>query len=81
MKRVKVTDKAIYKSGRLIFHDSEDIPEDGAEVTVSFEKKAETSNPSLRGNWAKYFPEKVELGRQLRLLRKEWETELGELNE
>jgi hypothetical protein len=75
VKRVKVTARAIYKSGRLIFHNSEDIPDDGAEVTVSFDKKAETSNPSLRGSWAKCFPERVDLDRQLRLLRKEWETE------
>lgn len=78
---MKVTTKAIYKSGRLIFHDSDNIPKDGAEVTVSFEKKVEISNPSLRGNWAKYFPERVDLDRQLKLLRKEWETELVELNE
>ncbi len=81
VKRVKVTAKAIYRSGRLIFHNSEDIPEDGTEVTVSFEKRAETSNPSLRGSWTKYFPERVDLDRQLRLLRKEWEMELGELND
>jgi len=76
---MKVTTKAIYKSGRLIFHDPDNVPEDGAEVTVSFEKKVEISNPSLRGSWAKYFPERVDLDRQLKLLRKEWETELVEL--
>ena len=78
---MKVTTKAIYRSGRLIFHDSEDTPEDGTEITVSFEKKAKTSNSSLRGSWAKYFPERIDLDKQLRLLRKEWETELGELSE
>jgi len=76
---MKVTTKAIYKSGRLIFHDSDNIPEDGAEVTVSFEKKVGISNSSLRGSWAKYFPERLDLDRQLRLLRKEWEIELVEL--
>ena len=78
---MKVTAKAIYREGRLIFYDSEDIPEDGVEVTVSFEKKSESSTPLLRGSWAKYFPERIDLDRQLRLLRREWETELEELNE
>jgi len=54
-----VTVKAVYKSGRLIFYDSEEIPEDGTEVILSFEKRQKTpvdscrkgKRGSLRGIW------------------------------
>lgn len=49
--------KAIYKSGHLIFYDSKDIPEDGTEVVLSFDKASTIlrnktkKRGSLRGIW------------------------------
>ena len=75
------TAKAIYKDGRLIFYNTEEIPEDGAEVIVNFEKQSKTSAFSLRGSWAKYFPKEVDLEKELQNLRKEWEKEIAEITE
>ena len=74
-----VSVKAIYKNGRLIFCDSEEIPEDGTEVTVSFAKHPKTVAPSLRGSWAKYLPKDFDLDAELRKIRSEWEREMEEL--
>lgn len=76
-----VTAKAIYKARRLIFYDSEEIPEDGTEVIVNFEKRPKTSAFSLRNTWAKYFPKEIDLDGQLKDIRKEWEQELEEISE
>ena len=76
-----VTVKAIYNDGCLIFHNEEDIPEDGTEVTVNFEKKSKTPAVSLRGSWAKYFPAGVDINKELQNLRKEWQQEMEELSE
>ena len=64
-----VTVKAIYNDGRLIFHNEEDIPEDGTEVTVNFEKRSKTPAVSLRGSWSKYFPAGVDIDEELQHLR------------
>ena len=64
-----VTVKAIYSDGRLIFHDKEDIPEDGTEVTINFEKRLKTPAVSLRGSWSKYFPAGVDIDEKLQNLR------------
>ena len=66
-----VTVKAIYNDGRLIFHNKEDIPEDGTEVTVNFEKRSKTSAISLRGSWSKYFPAAIDINEELQHLREE----------
>jgi hypothetical protein len=79
--KVIATAKAIYKDGRLIFYDSEDIPENGAQVIVNFEKQPGTSAASLRGSWARYFPKEIELDKELKRLRKEWEQEMEEIRE
>ena len=76
-----VTVKAIYNDGRLIFHNKEDIPEDGTEVTVNFEKQSKTQAVSLRGSWAKYFPESIDIDKELQHLREEWQREMEELSE
>ena len=55
-----VTAKAIYKDGCLIFYNTEEIPENGTEVIVNFEKQLKTSPFSLRGSWGKYFPKEVD---------------------
>ena len=64
-----VTVKAIYNDGRLIFQNKEDIPEDGTEVTVNFEKRSKTPAVSLRGSWSKYFPAAIDIDEELRRLR------------
>ena len=64
-----VTVKAIYNDGRLIFHNKEDIPEDGTEVTLNFEKRSKTPAVSLRGSWSKYFPAGVDIDEELQNLR------------
>ena len=76
-----VTVKAIYDDGRLIFHNEEDIPENGTEVTVNFEKQSKTPAVSLRGSWAKYFPADIDIDEELQNLRKEWQQEMEELSE
>lgn len=76
-----VTAKAIYKAGRLIFYDSEEIPEDGTEVTINFERRQKISIFSLRDSWAKYFPKEIDLDGQLKHIRKEWEQEMEEISE
>ena len=64
-----VTVKAIYNDGCLIFHNKEDIPEDGTEVTANFEKQSKTQAVSLRGSWAKYFPAGFDIDKELQNLR------------
>jgi hypothetical protein len=81
VKTVIVTAKAIYKDGRLIFYDSEGIPEDGTEVIVNFERGPTISMFSLRDSWAKYFPQEIDLDEQLKQIRKEWEQEMEEISE
>lgn len=54
-----VTTKAIYKNGKLIFSDSEKIPEDGTEIVIHFENKIKPNvisqksrkRGSLKGIW------------------------------
>lgn len=74
-----VTAKARYKGGRLIFYDTPEIPEDGTEVIVNFEKHPPKSVSSLRGSWTKYFPSALDIDEQLHRFRKEWEQEIEEL--
>jgi len=81
VKTVIVVARAIYKEGRFIFYDSEEIPEDGTEVIVNFERRPKTSIFSLRDSWAKYFPKEIDLDAQLKHIRKEWEQEMEETNE
>ena len=81
MKTLIVTARAIHKDGRLIFYNSEEIPEDGTEVIVNFVRRPKTPVPSLRGSWAKYFPKDFDLDAELRKLRKEWEQEMEEIDE
>ena len=76
-----ITAKAIYKQGHLIFYDSKEIPEDGTEVIVNFEKRLKTPVFSLRDGWSKYFPKEIDLDKQLEDIRKEWEQEMEEINE
>lgn len=76
-----VTVKAIYDDGRLIFHNKEDIPENGTEVTVNFEKRSKTPAVSLWGSWAKHFPADIDIDEELQNLRKEWQQEMEELSE
>lgn len=64
-----VTVKAIYNDGHLIFHNEEDIPEDGTEVTVNFEKRSKTPVVPLRGSWAKYFPAGFDIDKELQYIR------------
>ena len=61
-----VTAKAIYKEGRLIFYNSEEIPKDCTEVIVNFETPSRTSISLLRDSWAKYFPKEIDLDEQLK---------------
>lgn len=75
MKTLIVTAKAIYKDGHLIFHNKEDIPEDGTEVTVNFEKWSKTSAILLRGSWSKYFPAAIDIDEELQHLREGWQQE------
>jgi hypothetical protein len=75
-----VTARAIYKGGRLIFYNSEETPEDGAEVVVIFERRQKTPAFSLRGSWAKYFPKDFDLDEELKQIRKEWEEEMEEMS-
>jgi len=77
---MKITAKAVYEDGRLIFHNPQDIPEDGSEVIVSFERQHNASIPLLRDSWAKYFPEEINLDEQLKKIRREWESEMEELD-
>ncbi len=58
MKTLIVTARAIYKDGRLIFYDSEEVPEDGTEVILHFEKQSKSpvsyrkgKRGSLKGIW------------------------------
>ena len=76
-----VTARAIYEGGRLIFYNSEETPEDGAEVVVSFERHQKTLAFSLQDSWPKYFPEEFDLDEELKQIRKEWEKEMEEMNE
>ena len=76
-----VTVKAIYNDGRLIFHNKEDIPEDGTEVTVNFEKRSKTSPISLRGSWFKYFPAAIDIDEELQHLREESQRKMEDLSE
>lgn len=76
-----VAAKALYKERYLIFYDSEEIPEDGTEVIVNFERRPKTSAFSLRNSWAKYFPKEIDLDGQLKDIRKEWEHEMEEVSE
>jgi hypothetical protein len=80
VKTLIVTARAIYKGGRLIFYNSEETPEDGTEVIVSFEKHPKIPASSLRGSWAKYFPKDFDLDAELRKIRKEWEQEMEEID-
>ena len=75
-----VTARAIYRDGRLIFHDSEEIPEDGTEVLISFACHPKTPAYPLQGSWAKYFPKDFDLDAELRKVRKEWEREMEEID-
>ena len=68
-----VVAKAIYKDGRLIFHNKEDTPEDGTEVTVNFEKWSKTSEILLRGSWSKYFSAAIDIDEELQHLRAGWQ--------
>jgi UDP-N-acetyl-D-mannosaminuronate dehydrogenase len=87
MKRLKevsrmiVTVKATYRNGQLIFHDSTQIPADGAEVIVNFENPEKTAAYSLRDSWAKYFPEDIDLNKELKEIRREWEPEMEGIHE
>ena len=81
MKTLIVTARAIYKDGRLIFYNSEEIPEDGTEVIVNFERRPKTPVSSLQGSWAKYFPEEFDLDEELKQIRREWEKEMEEMGE
>jgi hypothetical protein len=81
VKTLIVTARAIYKDGRLIFYNSGEIPEDGAEVIVNFERRPKMPVSSLRGSWAKYFPKDFDLDAELRKIRKEWEQEMEEIDE
>jgi len=74
-----VSAKAIYKDGRLIFYNSDEVPEDGAKVVVNFEKPQKKSIQPLRGSWAKYFPEDFDIDKELKEIRTEWEKEIDEL--
>ncbi len=48
VKTLIVTARAIYKDGRLVFYDSEEIPEDGTEVILHFERQLKSSGSSCR---------------------------------
>lgn len=74
-----VSARAIYKDGRFIFHNSDEVPEDGTEVVVNFIKTQEKPAYSLRGSWAKYFPKDFDIDEDLRQIRTEWEKEIDEL--
>lgn len=74
-----VTARAIYKGGRLIFYNSDEVPEDGAEVVVNFEKHPPKYKYSLQDSWAKYFTEEFDLDEELKQIRTEWEKEIDEL--
>ena len=66
-----VTARAIYKDGRLIFQDSEEIPADGTEVIVNFVKHPKMPVFSLQDSWAKYFPKDFDLDAELKQIRGE----------
>ena len=75
-----VTVKAIYRDGRIIFHNPKDAPEDGTEVTISYLKRSKASVPSLRGSWVRYLPKDFDLDEELSKIRKEWEEDIAGLN-
>jgi hypothetical protein len=81
VKTVIVTAKALYKAGRIIFYDGEEVPEEGTEVIVNFERRLKTSIFSMRDSWAEYFPKEIDLDGQLKSIRKEWEQEMEEISE
>ena len=74
-----VSARAIYKDGRFIFHNSDEVPEDGTEVVINFIKQQEKPAYSLQDSWAKYFPEDFDIDEDLRQIRTEWEKEIDEL--
>jgi len=74
-----VSARAIYKDGRFIFHNSDEVPEDGTEVVINFVKPQKKITESLRGSWAKYFPKDFDINEDLRQIRTEWEKEIDEL--
>ena len=74
-----VSAKAIYKDGRFIFHNSDEVPENGTEVVINFVKPQKKIAESLRGSWAKYFPEEFDIDEDLKEIRREWEKEIDEL--
>lgn len=76
-----VSARAIYKDGRFIFHNSDEVPEDGTEVVINFVKPRKKIAESLRGSWAKYFPEEFDIDGDLKEIRREWEKEIEELFE
>jgi hypothetical protein len=74
-----VSAKAIYRDGKLIFYNQDETPKDGTEVVVNFVKPQKKVTESLRGSWAKYFPEDFDIDEDLKEIRKEWEKEIDEL--
>ena len=74
-----VSARAIYKDGRFIFHNSDEVPENGTEVVINFVKQQEKPAYSLQDSWAKYFPEDFDIVEELRKIRTEWEKEIDEL--
>lgn len=76
-----VSARAIYKDGKLIFYNSDEVPEDGTEVVVNFIKTQEKPVYSLQGSWAKYFPENFDIDEDLKEIRREWEKEIDEFFE
>jgi hypothetical protein len=74
-----VSARAIYKDGRLIFYNSDEVPEDGTEVIINFVKPSPKPAYSLQDSWAKYFPEDFDIDEDLKEIRREWEKEIEEL--
>jgi hypothetical protein len=74
-----VSARAIYKDGQINFYNSDEVPEDGTEVIINFVKPQKKVTKSLRGSWAKYFPEDFDIDEDLKEMRREWEKEIDEL--
>ena len=74
-----VSARAIYKDGQFVFHNSDEVPENGTEVVINFVKQHKKPAYSLQDSWAKYFPEDFDIDEELRKIRTEWEKEIDEL--
>jgi len=74
-----VSARAIYKDGKLIFFDQDEVPKDGTQVVVNFVKQQKKPAYSLQDSWAKYFPEDFDIDEDLKQIRTEWEKEIDEL--